>query len=299
MEKQVFLAAVITGEMSPARIPAAPGVDVEAIKQGDDDPMEVVVEVSAGKSTRGWNYRPESLNAIVQYVNKYTLSGFLGHQKAEDVATDFEPPVTHWIGAKIEGNRAYFRGVIDAAAKDLKRWIRSRRITQVSIFGFPKLQQVGNETNVVDYKPLSIDWTPLNRAGMTTRIVSVGEIGGNLKEEAILDIAQAIKVLKEKLDSGEMKIDYIITSLDKSAADSLATMEKIRKILSNTDDIKTLEEVEVLSKIKEKLIANNSENVGDKLNSALKALETKSVNGEMKIDLSRFSSNYSTKRVSI
>ena len=34
------------------------------------------------------------------------------------------------------GEIAYFRGVVDAAANDLKRWIRSKRIRQVSILAF-------------------------------------------------------------------------------------------------------------------------------------------------------------------
>ena len=85
------------------------------------------------------------------------LPGFLGHQKPEDVDSQFPTPVTHWVGAKWENGRAYFRGVIDKAAADLKRWIKAHTIRQVSIFGVPKLQRVNGEYNVVDYKPLSID----------------------------------------------------------------------------------------------------------------------------------------------
>jgi len=174
--EMVRLTAAITGEMAVKDIPLAPGVDLAALKAGDDDPMEVVVEVPAGKSKRGWNYRPEALQKIVGEVMKNTLSGFLGHQKPEDVDHQFLPPVTHWVGAKWENGKAYFRGVIDTAAKDLKRWIRAGRIKQVSIFGMPTLRSVAGETEVVDYRPLSIDWTPLDRAGMPTRIVAVGEM---------------------------------------------------------------------------------------------------------------------------
>ena len=113
---------------------------------------------------------------IVNYVKENTLSGFLGHQKAEAVETEFPPPVTHWVGAVMRNGKAYFRGVIDAAAKDLKRWIRAKRVKQVSIFGAPKLKVANGEIQVVGYKPLSIDWTPLDRAGMSTRVVAVGEM---------------------------------------------------------------------------------------------------------------------------
>lgn len=174
--EMVRITASITGEMSVNDILLAPGINIEALKADDDDPMEVVVEVPAGKSKRGCNYRPEALQKIVGEVMKNTLSGFLGHQKPEDVDHQFLPPVTHWVGAKWENGKAYFRGLIDAAAKDLKRWIRAGRVKQVSIFGMPTLRSVAGETEVIDYSPLSIDWTPLDRAGMPTRIVAVGEM---------------------------------------------------------------------------------------------------------------------------
>jgi len=174
--EMVRLAATITGEMRVDDVPLAYGVDLAALKAGDDDPLEVVVEVPAGKSRRGWNYLPQTLQKVVGEVATNTATGFLGHQKPEDVDHQFLPPVTHWVGAKWENGKAYFRGVVDAAAKDLKRWIRAGRVKQVSIFGMPTLRQAAGETQVTDYQLLSIDWTPLDRAGMPTKIVAVGEM---------------------------------------------------------------------------------------------------------------------------
>lgn len=178
------MADIITGEMDllnatvsnikPSDISVASGVDLETMKSMDDDPLEVVVEIPATKSKRGWNYTTKSLKDIVDYTNSNTLNGFLGHQKAENVSTEFVPPVTHWIGAEMKGNKAYFRGLIDADAKNLKRWIRTKRIQEVSIYGFPKLKRnAKGEMDVVGYEPLSIDWTPLHRPGMPTKIVGM------------------------------------------------------------------------------------------------------------------------------
>mgnify|MGYP001229408867 CR=1 FL=1 len=175
-DELVRLTATIAGEMRVEDVPLGSWVNIDKLKAGDDDPLEVIVEVPAGKSKRGWNYRPEALQRIVGEVMSTGLPGFLGHQKAENVDTEFPTPVTHWIGAKWENGKAYFRGLVDAAAKDLKRWIRAGVIRQVSIFGQPKLQQTAGEINVIDYRPMSIDWTPLNRAGMPTRIVAMGEM---------------------------------------------------------------------------------------------------------------------------
>lgn len=177
--------AVISGEMRVEDVPLAQWADLQALKADDTEPMEVVVEIPAGKSKRGWNYRPEALQKIVGEVMNQGLPGFLGHQKPENIDYEFPAPVTHWVGALWKDGKAYFRGVIDQAASDLKRWIKAKAIRQVSIFGIPKLQKVNGETHVVDYKPLSIDWTPLNRAGMPTSVVAIGEMDEILPDGAI------------------------------------------------------------------------------------------------------------------
>lgn len=215
----VRLTAAITGEMRVEDVPLAPWADLNAIKGEDDDPLEVVVDVPAGKSKRGWNYTPQALQKIVGEVMHQGLPGFLGHQKPENVDTEFPTPVTHWVGAKWENGRAYFRGVIDKAASDLKRWIRGKVIRQVSIYGQPKLQNTAGEINVIDYLPLSIDWTPLNRAGMPTSIVATGEmdaIGGEFDSsehnggEEPMNVQELIAKLKEQLQMKNTTMQAIV-----------------------------------------------------------------------------------------
>lgn len=205
--KNLFrLFAGISGEMSVDDIPVAPGVDVNLIKQGDNDPLEVVVEVPVGKSKRGWNYTHKALKDIVDAVNTRTLAGFKGHQRPEDVSNQFIDPATHWIGAKMTETAAYFRGIVDKKEENLKRWIKGKRIKQVSIFGRPALKNVSGETQVVGYDPLSIDWTPLDRMGMPTRIVAAsgemwdldGEGPGEMKGDDEVDWAQVITEVKKK-----------------------------------------------------------------------------------------------------
>jgi hypothetical protein len=206
--RPVGIIAHICGEMSPEDIPVTAEIDIAALKDGDTDPMEVVVEVPVSKSKRGWNYKPKALQDIVGEVMDKGLPGFLGHQKAENVGNEFPIPVTHWVGAKFDPNAiiktgksiskgaAYFRGIVDKSATDLKRWIRGKMVKEVSIFGMPQLQQVKGEIDVIGYAPLSIDWTPPGRAGMPTRIVSIGEmdiLAGELdgSHEELRDALQA------------------------------------------------------------------------------------------------------------
>jgi len=261
-EAPVYLQAGISGEIKPEDIPTAPEVDLTALKAGDDDPMEVVVEVPTGRSKRGWNYKPEAIQAIVKRVQEKTLSGFLGHQKQEDLESEFKPPVTHWIGSVWKDGKGYFRGVIDSGAKDLKRWLRSKRINQVSIFGYPKLLNVNGETQVVDYIPLSIDWTPLNRAGMPTAVVSMGEIDviNSKGGQEPMKWKELIAQLKSMLASGEVTRAQVIGEMGWKAAEVAGELDAswLKEIENNEELLKNIREamaiageMDVLASVKE------------------------------------------------
>ncbi|PRR85972.1 hypothetical protein [Clostridium luticellarii] len=243
-------------QVKPSDIPLAQGVDLDLMKSMDKDPLEVAVEIPATKSKRGWNYKPESLKNIVDYVNTNTLNGFLGHQKAEDVSTQFVPPVTSWIGAKMQGNKAYFRGLIDADAAQLKRWVRTGRIKEVSIFGYPKLKKNSGtgEMDVTGYNPLSIDWTPLHRPGMPTSIVGM-EMDSTIKNDdnkggKTMDFKELMQNLKGLLQTGSVTYKQVFGELGitkeliagemedvKQAVDAKGTLDKVKEALAVTGEM--------------------------------------------------------------
>lgn len=269
--------AIITGEMKPEDIPLAAGVDVDALKTGDTEPMEVVVEIPAGRSKRGWNYKPAALQKIVGEVMSQGLPGFLGHQKAEDVDTQFPPPVTHWVGGLWKDGKAYFRGVIDKSAPDLKRWIKSKVIKTVSIFGFPKLQKIAGEIDVVDYIPLSIDWTPLGRAGMPTRVVSVGEM------DEILGGEQLHMNWKEIL----AKLNAMRLNKEVTVAQIIGEMGLTVQQIAGEMDAKWLNEVtgalDTLGKLKEALGVSGEMDILAVAKEAADALDEKRKDGHTKL----------------
>lgn len=271
------LNAIITGEMKPEDIPLAPGVDVNALKAGDSEPMEVVVEVPSGKSKRGWNYQPAALQKIVGEVMSQGLPGFQGHQKAEDVDSQFPQPVTHWVGGLWKDGKAYFRGVVDKSAPDLKRWIKSKVIKTVSIFGVPKLQQIAGETNVVDYMPLSIDWTPLGRAGMPTRVVSIGEmdeiLGGGEKP---MNWKELIAQLKTMLASREVTMIQVAGEMGWKAPEIAGEIDAtwLNGVTKSIED---------LGKIKETLGVTGEMDVFSVVTEAAAALDEKRKAGQSKL----------------
>lgn len=188
--------AKITGEMRPTDIPLAPGINVLMLKEGDPDPMEVVVEIPSGTSTRGWEYGRVVIRHLAEQLMQKPVAGFLGHQKSENLESEFPTPVTHWVGAIYKDGKTYVRGVIDKAAGDLKRWIRANVINQVSIFGHMATEVRDGKTHVTSVELLSIDWVPLDRAGMNTRVVAVGEMNKTKEGEEQMTLAELMGELR-------------------------------------------------------------------------------------------------------
>lgn len=272
----ISVAAKIVGEIKPEDIPLASGVNLAALKAGDDDPVEVVVEVPAGRSKRGWNYRPSAIQAIVKHVQEKTLSGFLGHQKPEDVDSEFKTPVTHWVGAVWKDGKAYFRGVVDAAAKDLKRWIKSNRIKQVSIYGLPKLVKVAGETDVVDYIPLSIDWTPLDRAGMPTRIVAIGEMDQIIGGGESVNFQEILAALRKMLANREITMGQLAGEMGWTASALVGELDA--KWLQETKN-----NSEMLDKVREALAVTGEMDMVARAKEAYEALDEKKKSGQAEL----------------
>ena len=195
--EMAYLEACITGEMRPADIPLAPGVSLLALKAGDTDPMEVVVEIPFGMSTRGWDYGKVVIRHIAEQVAQKPIAGYLGHQKPDELPYEFPTPVTHWVGATYRDGKTYVRGVVDKAAVDLKRWIRANVINQVSIFGHMPTEVRDGKTHVTSVELLSIDWVPLDRAGMKTRVVAVGEMDNNKGGTKTMTLAEMLAELRK------------------------------------------------------------------------------------------------------
>jgi hypothetical protein len=179
------LTADVVGELAPTgitpdSIPLSSAVteaDLAALKDGDADVVQLVAKLSPGRGGRGWEYTPEAIAAFASHVQEKSLNGYLGHLTDEELKTKFPTPVVAWIGAKMVGDTAYIRGVVDRSAADVKRWLRARRITAPSVFTRPKLTTHGGTRYVTGFEEiLSLDLAPLGRQGMNSaEIVYAGE----------------------------------------------------------------------------------------------------------------------------
>lgn len=173
----------LVGELTSSNVDVVPltpqaQARLEALRGDDARPQEVVVRISEGGSTKGWYYEGKVLERFHQAIQDRGMAGYKGHRKQADLDTVFPDPVTHWLGSKLvdEGGKRvlYARGLVDAAAGELKRWLKGGAVTQPSFYGNMRLQQgADGQVRVVDTTPMSIDWAPLGHAGMATSIVAM------------------------------------------------------------------------------------------------------------------------------
>lgn len=154
---------------------------IDKLATGDENPCWIAMEIYEGEGSHGY-YTEGAIQAVVDGVNSSKPMGFRGHQKPENLPFEFPDPTTHWFAAEMikSGNKAVAKvyGLIDQAFPNLRRWVRSRRIKEVSIYGEPKYES--GTSNVVDYNLYSIDWAPRNRAGMTTKLAWASEMHGEI-----------------------------------------------------------------------------------------------------------------------
>ena len=165
----------------PSTIPLARNFDdnkLRQLKATDSDPLEVLVKIGVGPGSHGF-YGSDAIKGLADHVQANTLPGYLGHVRGEDLAHVFTYPAVHWIGALWHPVKqaGYFRGVIDQREPDLKRLIRTGRITAPSVlYANPRTETRNGRKEIVSFAPISLDWAPLGREGMASAaVVSWGE----------------------------------------------------------------------------------------------------------------------------
>jgi hypothetical protein len=211
----------------PDDIPLSQAVsqaDLDALKAGDDDVLQLVARIGPGKGGRNWSYAPSALAQLVEHVQAHSLNGYLGHLTDEQIAHEFPLPAVHWIGAKLDGQDALVRGIVDRSSPDLKRWLRAKRVTQPSILTRPKLVKRGGQTVVESFDEiLSIDLAPLGRAGMeSARIEYAGEVRPPQNGSRDMDTAKLAEALNAPSDTAEDVLLRSVHALRERSETSLA-----------------------------------------------------------------------------
>jgi hypothetical protein len=175
-------------------IPVRPGLDIEKLKEGDDNPVDYIVRVQFRTNTKGWIYDDSAYDAIVSAIHnaKMPIPSYKGHQAQEAAGYEFRDHGGTVVGALKQGDFVYYRIVVDKGEDKLKWLIQKGLIGEVSIWGRPSIVVRNGETHVVDYELWSVDFTPPNRTGQDNEIVSVGEIDDGSHEALRDELSRAV-----------------------------------------------------------------------------------------------------------
>jgi hypothetical protein len=328
LDKIFFVGEMVDNSIKPDDIPVSDQVDLEKLLEGDDDPLQVVVYIESGfNQSEDKYYTKDLIRDVVEQVNNNTVNGHLGHRKDEELDTEFPLIATHWIGAeyKESGDKAtaYIRGYVDPSQPELKRWVRTGRIKQVSILGVAMGGYEEGIPHIHSIELKSIDWTPLNQNGMSAGLV-VAEMEGkpekNLSEnqsenqkkgddnnmklskskiEEVVNSVEGDEVSAEKLVS-ELELD-VQEKKQKKTEEKNEKLDEVKQVLELDEEADTetvqskLEEVvglasEMKTIKKEETIKNNTKKVENILEKEINNETIKSVVSEMvsnKINLNK------------
>ena len=251
------IAVLTPAQADLTAVPFAPGFDLNALKDVDDDPFFVTVSIKPGRGGQGKGplYDESILRSLDEQFRTKRPPGYKGHQDPEKVDWEYREAVTAWVGSQLttdtEGQtRLLVKGYVPKTAKDLRTQLRLAEsgadvVNSVSIFG---VREVEGDV-VKDFDLWSLDWTPKGRAGMETELVGVsGETHSTNKEDdmtreeviaalQLKDVPEALatalraegraEVAGEVALAGEFRV---IFELDKEA-DSSAMVEAVRSLV--------------------------------------------------------------------
>ncbi|OCL28656.1 hypothetical protein U472_00435 [Orenia metallireducens] len=233
-------------EIARDKIPF-PSNEAEEVAQQleGEDPCYVCVEIPEGEGNYGY-YTAMAIEDVVNKVNKGLPNGFAGHQRPEDLPYEFPEITTHWLAAEIyrAGGKTIAKvyGLVDEAEAKLKRWIRARRIKEVSIYGEPIYKGDGT-SDIVGFNLYSIDWTPKGRPGMDTRLVWASEINNGGGKE--MDLNEILANLRSKIAKKEVDLKTVVSEIgftDEQVLQIIAS-EQLEEAKQNKETAKKAEKL--------------------------------------------------------
>jgi hypothetical protein len=152
-------------------VPIADGVDIEAIRQRDPDPMFVTLPVAeiGAVSNNGLLYDEALVDSIAEQINRNRPGGIFGHLKEEERSTSFPLPAGLWVGALKVGQTLWAKSYISpGAARDYVGNLKAVGAQlATSIYGRGKSEKVREGVRrLLSLKLESLDFAPPGRAAL-------------------------------------------------------------------------------------------------------------------------------------
>lgn len=245
---------------------AVPSDFMETIRQSDDDPLFVTVEVKSGKSRNKRIWKPEHLRKTVDRVVRDRMAGNLGHPLLDPKSyeRDFPLPQVAWCSATMKGDRALFKGYVLKRA-EARELLKLGLIDGVSIFGDARMKPVQDGYEVISFEPETIDFARKGRSGMESRVVSL--TGEHATGRG--DTVEPKDIAALSVDELRTHAPLLVEHIERTATEPLNA-----KIGEMEGAVASLQpEVDVLGEIKKLLKLTDGENPVEKLSNLLAQIE--------------------------
>lgn len=195
-------------------IPYAPGVDYDALVEGDGKPffMTLPIAETGVVSANKLRYTETLCRSLAEQINSDKATGIRGHIKEEDRGTSYPSPHVYWVGARFVANepnvdpnwigktwaKAYIPPGETREEYRIKKALNAQAAT--SIYGTPKLiHQHGDGTYTPVLSLEQVDLAPPKRAAtgrgyafaVTHEMSSNGENTMPLTREQLSEVSPA------------------------------------------------------------------------------------------------------------
>jgi len=160
-------------------IPTLSQVDVDALTEGDDDPLFVTLQISeVGRvSKNGVIYDEDLVSTIEQSIREGGVQALMGHLPDSEISTAFPhsdngttPLAGFWVGVLRVGEILWGKAYVPPG--NVRKYIRQLKATGgklgVSFFGRAHVEEYDDGTRrLIDFELDTLDFAPHNRASLT------------------------------------------------------------------------------------------------------------------------------------
>lgn len=181
-------------------VPVAAGVDLDAIRQRDDDAMFVTLPIAeiGAVSNNGLLYDDSLVATIAEQINTNRPGGIFGHIAEGERNTRFELPAGLWVGALRVGNTLWAKAYIPpGAARDYVRNLKAvGGQIATSIYGKGTFEKVREGVNrLKNFALESLDFAPPARAALGYG--AIPHVTSEMSQEQEAEMPDIIKTVEE------------------------------------------------------------------------------------------------------
>lgn len=206
-------------------VPIAPGVDIDALTSGVNDPVFVTLKIAqiGRKSKNGILYDEALVKEIVEQINRKRSGGIFGHIPASERDSAFPLPDGLWVGATLTGDTAWGKAYVrNLAAAEYVRHLKAvGGGLGTSIYGLGIPEKVSEGVRrLKNFVLESLDFAPPERASL--------DMGGEFALSSEMTNGETtMTVTKEAL--AQLPVSELYDLLDESTVDQVAQMYAKKK----------------------------------------------------------------------